>query len=277
MCFSFPKTPDRLTSTERTILEYIHCHRDSFLCMSIGQLSKELKVSEATVSRFARHMGCTDFKHLKRVIMEQTVEKGPARKLTNTLMTGNGDLLQYWLEQQHYNLDKTFALLDRSEFDRAVQALAAARRIFIFAKNASRSPAQLLEFRLRRLGLDVHRMANGGTELLEELAAVGAEDVMVLFSFSKISVEGSILLEHQKQMGYQTVLFTGMAYRYSNDMENTMELFVYRGEEHEYHSMSAPAAVVDALVLVVSREMGERAVDSLEAVRLLKKRYGNQI
>lgn len=277
MCFSFPKMPDRLTATERTILEYIHRHRDGFLCMSIGQLSEELKVSEATISRFARHMGCTDFKHLKRVVMEQSVEKGPAKKLSNTLKTGNGDLLQYWLEQQHYNLEKTFELLDRTEFDRAVEALQRARRIFIFAKNASRSPAQLLEFRLRRLGLDVHRMANGGTELLEELAAVGPEDLVVLFGFSKISSEGRVLLEHQKQAGYTTLLFSGMAYNHDGDPAATIQLFVYRGEEHEYHSMSAPVAVVDALVLALSREMGEQAVTSLETVRQLKERYGKNI
>lgn len=39
MPFSFPQMPDRLTSTEQSILEYIAAHRDEFLCMTIGQLS----------------------------------------------------------------------------------------------------------------------------------------------------------------------------------------------------------------------------------------------
>lgn len=277
MCFSFPKTPERLTATERTILEYIYRHRDGFLCMSIGQLSAELHISEATISRFARHMGCSDFKHLKRIIAQQTVETGPAGKLANTLQTGNGDLLQYWMEQQHYNLEKTFALLDRGEFDRAVQALLTARRVFIFAKNASRAPAQLLEFRLRRLGLDVHPMTHGGTELLEELSAVGPEDVVVLFGFAKVSSEGRILLEQAARVGCKAVLFTGMAYGGDEEPSDAIRLFVYRGEAQAYHSMSAPVAVVDALVLALSREMGERAVAGLEALRQLKEQYGKRI
>lgn len=77
MYFSFPKTPDKLTATEQAIIEYITGHRDEFLFMTIGQLSAALTVSEATISRFARHVGCCDFKHLKRIIMEQTVQKRP--------------------------------------------------------------------------------------------------------------------------------------------------------------------------------------------------------
>ena len=68
--------------------------------MTIGQLSDELNISEATISRFARHVGCCDFKRLKRIIMEQTVQKGPAQKLKNTLQSSADNLLNDWIEQQ---------------------------------------------------------------------------------------------------------------------------------------------------------------------------------
>ena len=85
MNLSFPQMPEKLTSTEQDIVEYIAAHRDEFLCMTIGQLSSALHISEATVSRFARHVGCEDFKHLKRTVVEQTVQCGPAQKLNRTL------------------------------------------------------------------------------------------------------------------------------------------------------------------------------------------------
>lgn len=37
--------------------------------------------------------------------------------------------------------------------------------------------------------------------------------------------------------------------------------------------MSAPAAVVDALVIALSAQMGEKAVANLKAVQKLKERY----
>ena len=46
MNLSFPQMPDKLTSTEQDIVEYIAAHRDEFLCMTIGQLSAALHISE---------------------------------------------------------------------------------------------------------------------------------------------------------------------------------------------------------------------------------------
>ena len=165
MNLSFPQMPEKLTSTEQDIVEYIAAHRDEFLCMTIGQLSSALHISEATVSRFARHVGCEDFKHLKRTVVEQTVQRGPAQKLNRTLQTGDGDLLTAWMEQQRYNLQKTLDLLDRDAFAAAVTTLLGARKIFLHARNASRAPAVLLEYRLRRIGLDVEQLPAAGSVL----------------------------------------------------------------------------------------------------------------
>ena len=43
----------------------------------------------------------------------------------------------------------------------------------------------------------------------------------------------------------------------------TLNLFVYRGETKEYHSMTAPAALIDALVVAVSEKLGDEAVQRL--------------
>src|SRR5699024_10484676 len=177
MNLSFPQMPEKLTSTEQDIVEYIAAHRDEFLCMTIGQLSSALHISEATVSRFARHVVCEDFKHLKRTVVEQTIQRGPVQKLSNTLQAKEGDILAAWLEQQRYNLQKTLDLLDRDAFAAAVSALLGARKIFLHARNASRAPAVLLEYRLRRIGLDVEQLPAAGSELAERLALIGSRDV----------------------------------------------------------------------------------------------------
>ena len=68
------------------------------------------------------------------------------------------------MEQQRYCLEKTLELLDPAQFDRAAQAVAGAKRVFVYAKNASRSMAELLAFRLRRIGVDVHAIPAGGKQ-----------------------------------------------------------------------------------------------------------------
>lgn len=275
MPITFPSMPEKLTANEAALLEFINQHSDRFLFLSIAQLAETLSMSEATVSRFARHVGCRDFKHLKQVVLAQTQTRtGPADKLAATLAEGDGAPLPHWLEQQRYCLEKTEALLDPAEFHRAVQAIVEARRVFVYAKNASRSMAELLRFRLRRIGVDVRLLAGAGNELLEGLAAAAPGDLVVVFSFSKRSTEGAILLDWQREAGYRTLLFTGQLSPLP-DPQPDIRLFVYRGEANEYHSMAAPAAIVDALMLGVSAKLGDRAVDRLARLRALKQRYTN--
>ena len=168
MDLHLPTPAGELTRAEQKILDYINTNTDAFLFSSIGQLAQRLELSDATVSRFARHVGCRDFKALKSLVLEQS--PGPAVKLTATLSQGDHFSPQAWLERQRAYLEKTIQQLSTGEFDRAVEALCSARRVFLHGKNASASMAQLLHFRLRRLGLQVSLLPSGGSELLEGLA-----------------------------------------------------------------------------------------------------------
>lgn len=277
MCLQFPETPEKLTSAEKAILEYIEGHKETFLFMTIGELAQALNMSDATISRFARHMGCTDFKHLKRVVMDQTVsQEGPAGKLANTLLAKEGAFLENWMKRQQYCLERTAALLEEETFSVAVRAVNSADRVFLYAKNASVSMAMLLEFRLRRIGVDVRRIPSGGTEMLEGLAAAGKGDLVILFGFSKVSREGRVILEYAKTAGYRTLLFTGRLHPAAGPRAD-INLVVFRGEDNEYHSMSAAAAVADALVIAVSDARGSGAAQALNGVKTLKERYGKEL
>ena len=170
MHLKFPVTPEKLTPAERKLLEYIEGNREEFLFMTIGQLAAKLEVSEATISRFARHLGCQDFKQLKNIVIEQNHLEGPAGKMAGTLFTdGSESSFQAanYLRQQMFYLEKTMQQLDEQTFDAAIGEILSARRIWIHAKSASASMGQLLFFRLRRLGLPVVENpcpANGSTK-----------------------------------------------------------------------------------------------------------------
>lgn len=112
--------------------------------------------------------------------------------------------------------------------------------------------------------------------MLEGLVPIQREDLVILFGFSKVSSEGRVILDYGKEIGFTTLLFTGRLYP-EKEQQADIHLFVYRGEENEYHSMSAPAVVVDALVIALSAQMGAEAVENLDAVQMLKEQYRKQI
>lgn len=263
-------SPGELTRAERKILDYINTNTDTFLFSSIGQLAQRLGLSDATVSRFARHVGCADFKSLKSLVVEQAV--GPAAKMAGTLSQDLAFSPITWMERQQLYLQKTAQQLDLEAFDQGVGALVSARQIFLHGKNASAPLAAMLAFRLRRLGLPVSLLPSSGSELLEGLLQAGIGDLVVMFSFSKLSREGRVILEHRRAAGYQTLAFVSRTCIPPEEQAD-ISLFAYRGEEMEYHSMSAPTALLDALVLAAASRLGPRGTDALERLHQLKTTY----
>lgn len=270
MELSLAIAPGELTRSEQKILNYINTNPDSFLLASIGQLSQHLGISDATVSRFARHAGCADFKGLKTMVVEQAA--GPAAKIAGTLSQDGGFSPAAWLERQQLYLRKTIQQLDDATFRKATEALLHANRIFLHGKNASYPLAQMLAFRLRRLGLPVVVLPAGGSELMEGLFQAGKSDLVVMFSFSKLSREGSVILNHSKSAGYKTLAFVSRTFIPPEERAD-ISLFAYRGEEKEYHSMAAPTALLEVVVLAVSSQLGQQGADSMEQLHELKKRY----
>ena len=97
MTIQYPAMPDQLTKSEGEILDYISANPREFLQGSIGDVGKKLGVSGTTLSRFARRVGCGDYKGLKRLVARQEEAAGPAAKL---LAAQQGFTAERWLARQ---------------------------------------------------------------------------------------------------------------------------------------------------------------------------------
>ena len=94
--------------------------------------------------------------------------------------------------------------------------------------------------------------------------------------FSKISREGKLILDYRNDVGYKVLSFTGRNH-IPSDEQGDVNLYVYRGESGEYHSMVAATAVVDILVLALAEKMKTSATQQLKKIEKLKQRYGEII
>ena len=269
MTLQFPQMPEQITKDESRILDYISNNPEEFLLSSIGEVGEKLDVSGTTISR---RLGCGDYKELRRLVADQNVSEGPAVKLMQTLHSEEAFTVDNWFLRQQMYLQKTLEGLEQEEFQKAVSALCSAHRVFIHAKSASSSLGQLLMFRLRRLGIQSVLLPSGGSEVLEGLSQAKAGALVIMFSFSKLSQEGKMILGYRKEAGYQTLAFISRAFVPEEERAD-IQLFAYRGEAKEYHSMTAPAALVDALVVAVSEQMGEASVENLSHLYHMKKTY----
>lgn len=267
-----PDLPEKYTKSDVKLLEYIGNHTEAFLFMSISQFAKETGMSEATISRFVKHMGYQDYKDMRCKMIQHQPEGGAVHKLAGTLSKNKSFDIQRWFLFQQECLKRTAENIDNKAFRQIIEAVKNAERIYIHAKNASSAAAQLLFFRLRRLGFNVSLIPSGGSEMIEGIAHAQKGDVAILFSFSKLSKEGRYILEYSKQAGFSTVAFTSRRIIPKEEGAD-YSIHVYRGEDREYHSISAAIVMVDALILALSEEIKTVATERLWKVQELKRRY----
>ena len=251
------------TEAERLIMDFVSARPAEFLVMSIQQVSSRLNISDATVSRFARHAGFRDFKELKTAVASATL--GPAEKIQASIEEAGSP--RAFLAEQRKNIEHTAETLDEEAFAAAANALAASSRVLLLGKGAARSLAELLRFRLARFGKEAV-VLEAGSDVMEGLVRANAETVLLAFGFERVPAEVEVALAHLRSVSGRSILFTGRRLRESGA---DVELVAYRGG---YHSMASAVALIDALVVAVAGRMGTGALERLELLKGLKR--GNE-
>ena len=273
----FIKQDIDLTRTEHRIINYIIENPDSFIHMSIGDAAKCIGTSEPTISRFARHCGYADFKELKNaILLHQSEQNSPSGKLIATLIDQDSGTTEGFLRYQQACIVKTLSFLDQDLLSRAVSAIQSAKTVYLYAKGASVSMAELLKFRLTRFGIRVVLLPPGSSELFEYMNLFTESDLLILFGFQKTPREAEVLLSYQKKIHFPCIFFTSRLY-HDRTEDDIILLYVYRGEPTEYHSMAAPAALIDALVVRLAAELGDASKDRLDSLYQLKEAYKTEI
>lgn len=261
----------KLTKLEIKILEFIETNRDEFFFMSIMELAQKIDVSEATISRFARKIGADDFKSLRNLILDESSYMA-ADKMKITLDVTEDLELDSYLIKQIENINKTLEHIDKDEFQNACDLISNKEKIYVYAKHSGKSIASLIYTRLNRIGIDVEILPSGGSELVEFLSKLKKDDIVIVFSFFKSSREAKIILDYKKEAKFKVILFTSRLY-HDEDDSGDINLFVYRGERNEYHSLTTPIALVDAMIVKVTELNENPSLDNLEKIQELKTRY----
>lgn len=259
--------PDNLTKNEKKLIDYIYQNIQQFPFMSIKEIADKTNISQATISRLPKHLGYQSLKEMKQNI---ALDISPANKITST-MTKEDTRFNYLNLQKDY-LDKTIEYLDLNELKQVIEQFVKAENIYLLAKGATLCLAELLAFRLRRFKKKVVILPSSGSELFEELPMITNLDFVVIFNFLKTSVEAKIVLEYCKKIGCKTMLMTS---RLIDDEQKRADfnLYVYRGKDNEYHSMTVPIALIDALVIEIAKAGGKEYTKAVEDIYELKEKY----
>lgn len=275
MFSSFQAQTDDLTASQIKILDYINKQIDRIPFLSIDTAAREIGVSNATLTRFTKKMGYGSFKEMKQTLLKNQ-QISPAEKLKNSAVR-NGILtedLVIYKELDH--LVETMNHLDILSLEKAVRLILDSKRIFIFAKGASYGLGHLLSFRLNRFDLQVILVPSSGSDIFEQLNNVHSQDLAILFGFGTVPKEIQVVIDYAKTHTVSSILFTDTLSR-RKELSGDLNFYISRGKPKEYHSMASAAALIDTLVVELSKKIPPASQQQLEQLYQLKEAYKKDI
>lgn len=266
---------DQFSPGYEKLAHYLVENGDEAVFMSVREIGRRLSISEAMVVRFAQELGFKGFRELqdemqrefRRVINMVTQMRDTLRE-----MGGEPNLYQRVARMEIEYLKRSTDNISEEGMEKAVNMISQARRVFLFAVGSSQSLADILEFRLQRLGLLVVKIEDAGKYLLDKLALIDQEDALVVSGFIRLSREMEIAIEVAGERGVNTILITDVI-RIGKESDHLIKLAARRGPIKMFHSLVVPMAIVDCLIIGTALKMGDRALMSLKQLDSLREKY----
>jgi DNA-binding MurR/RpiR family transcriptional regulator len=187
-----------LTPIHRRMGEYVLANLFRAATMRIDELASVVGASVATANRFARALGFDGYPQFREALVrgfEATLAPVERLRSAQESLAPGDDLIDASLEQAASNLNATRTAIDRSAADAAVDAIIAARRVFVLGYGASAFLAGLMEHGLTPYHDNVQSLAlmGGPTHAARRLFASNEDDLVIGIAFPRY-VEDTIEL-----------------------------------------------------------------------------------
>lgn len=260
---------------QKKIANFILESYDKAAFMTASRLGQRVGVSESTVVRFASELGYDGYPDMQRSLQKMirsrltTVQR---IEVTNDRL-GDQDLLSMVLQSDVEKIRQTLEELDRDSFYRAVDAIVAARKIYIIGVRSSAAIASFLHFYFNLIFDNVVLVsANTASEIFESLLRVGEGDVVIGISFPRYSSRTVQAMSFARDRGATTVAITDgetsplvPISRYTLMARSDMASFV--------DSLVAPLSLVNALLVAVSQRKNEDLAKTFHTLEDIWEEY----
>ena len=142
-----------LSPAERRVADHVLAHPRSMLNDPVGEIARAAQVSQPTVIRFCRTLGCAGLSDFKLRLASGLTGTVP---VTHTQVTGDDSILELGtkvLGNTAASILQVRDHLNRDSIDRAIGLIGAARRVDCFALGYAGAAAQDAQYKFLRLGL----------------------------------------------------------------------------------------------------------------------------
>jgi len=266
---------NKLSKGQKLIANYIINHYDKAAFMTAAKLGNVVGVSESTVVRFASELGFDGYPKLQKVLQELIKSKlTPVQRLeVSSNRIGEDNILKSVLQSDMEKIKITLEEIDQEAFNKVVESLLNARKIYILGVRSSATLASFLGFYFNII-FDNLRLVhtNSVSEMFEQIMKATVGDVVIGISFPRYSKRTIKAMKFVKSQGATTIAITDS--KESPLAENADLLLTARSDMASFaDSLVAPLSVINALIVAISMRKKKEVYDSFEKLEKIWDEY----
>ena len=260
---------------QRLLARYITEAYDKAAFMTASRLGKTVGVSESTVVRFATELGYNGYPSMQKAMQDMVLNRltSVQRIEVTSDRIGDQDVVSMVLQSDADKLRQTSEILDRDEFQSAVNAILNGKRIYVMGARSAAPLASFLGYYLNFMFNNVHVVTvSGCSEMFEKVIDIDADDVVVAFSFPRYSAATAKGAQYCRTTGAKVIGITDS--RLSPLGQHCDHVLLAKSDMVSLvDSIVAPLSVVNALLVALASGREQTLSKTFDTLEQLWEEY----
>ena len=265
---------NKLSKGQKLIAEYIMSHYDKAAFMTAAKLGEVVSVSESTVVRFAIALGFSGYPSLQRALQELIKNKlTTVQRLSMSDDYSNKEIgLKKVLKTDMENIRTTMDEINTETFQKVVDSILGARRVYILGLRSSTALAGYLGFYLGLLLDDVKVVTFGISDIFEQLLRVSEDDIVIGISYPRYSRKTLDALRYVKEQNCKIVGITDSLISPIASIAD-FTLIATSNMVSFVDSLVAPMSLLNALIIAIGMREKSEVTEYFEELENIWEEY----
>lgn len=266
---------DGLSKSRKRIAHYVIDNFDTAPFMTAAKLADVVNTSESTVVRFAVELGFAGYPEMTKAMQEQALHSLTAvqrMKMANETIDRN-DVLKSVLKADMHRIKDTMEDIDKGTFNRIVDKLLTAKKIYILGVRSSAALAMYLGFYFNLIFDNVNLIrTTSASEVFEQILSAGKGDVIIGISFPRYSKRTSKAMEYTGKKGaYVVAISDSVNSPIAKWADST--LIAHSDMTSFVDSLTAPLSVINALIVAAGLKKEDKVLSTLKSLEKIWDEY----
>lgn len=258
-----PDLPPKLKAAARVILD----NPSSVATTSMRALAKQAKVTPPTMARLSKFLGFarySDFKNeFKQAIHGQNFQVRATSLKHASLAGDEAGITQQMVEAGQKNIDRFASNVADETLIESADLILKANNTYVVGAGAMHWMAGYMQFVARMAVPNLRVPRSDGVDLVEGLALISKNDVMVVFSFEPYSKQAIEAANYAVSRGAKLITMTdSKAAPLVKD--SSINIFLSTASPQFFPSLVSVVTALETLVAMIVARSGDTAIDRIK-------------